>query len=108
MADKSLIMSQRAQISLIDLKSSAGGYTDDHYDFLTSLFEILQLTTYEASDLQLDFMTFVDSVQYLAIITRDRYKTYGKSSQLGQQGCSSYDPPTESKGLSLSPHVTFQ
>ena len=96
MTAKSQILSERFQISLIDFKSSAGGYADDHYDFLTSLFEILQLATYEASDLQADFMTFVDSVQYLAIIKRDRYKTYTKS-QSSRQGCSSYDPPNECK-----------
>lgn len=61
---------QGEDISLVNFGISNGHCTDDHYNFLASLFEQLQFATYEASDLMTDFMTFVDSVRYFAIITK--------------------------------------
>ncbi|KAM6492431.1 Acyl-CoA N-acyltransferase [Amanita muscaria] len=52
---------QGEDISLVNFGISNGHCTDDHYNFLASLFEQLQFATYEASDLMTDFMTFVDS-----------------------------------------------
>ena len=68
-------MSERSVIDLSDLQSLLK-INDNYYDTLTDLFEKLQLATYEASDMMLDFMTFVNSVRYFAVITRDNYKTY--------------------------------
>lgn len=68
-------MSERFVIDLSDLQSLLR-INDNYYESLTDLFEKLQLATYEASDMMLDFMTFVNSVRYFAVITRDHYKTY--------------------------------
>lgn len=73
--DSSVLMSERSAIGLSDLQSLLR-INDNYYDSLTDLFEKLQLATYEASDMMLDFMTFVNSVRYFAVITRENYKTY--------------------------------
>lgn len=71
----SVLMSERSVIGLSDLQSLLR-INDNYYESLTDLFEKLQLATYEASDMMLDFMTFVNSVRYFAVVTRDSYKTF--------------------------------
>ncbi|KAF8634818.1 hypothetical protein AX17_004070 [Amanita inopinata Kibby_2008] len=58
---------QNERIYLIPAQSSNVG---DDYEFLASLFEQLQLTAFEAADLTLDFLTFVNNVHYFAMVMK--------------------------------------
>ena len=94
------IVSERVAIILVDLQSILK-VSDHYYNTLADLFEKLQLVTYEASDMMLD-ITFVNSVRYFSVITKDLYRTYvasskkkGKSAATATATASTTrDPPT--------------
>lgn len=65
---------QKSEIALVDLQSLLH-LNDKYYESLSALFEQLQLATYEASDMMLGFVAFVNSVQYFAVIVREEFKT---------------------------------
>src|SRR6266576_4191053 len=65
---------QHSNIALADLQSLLH-WDDKYYESLSALFEQLQLAAYEASDMMLGFIAFVNSVQYFAVIVREEFKT---------------------------------
>jgi len=70
---------QDSDIALIDLQSLLD-FSDQYYESLSALFEQLQLATYEASDMMLGFIAFVNSVQYFAVIVKEEFKMTSRSS----------------------------